>query len=112
MFVSSGSRLHEWAGRGRRALRQHWLFAALMLAAAALRAVVLLAYQHALIFPDRQRYLQYAHNFIIGQWIPDWLRTSGYSVLLMPAVLARNLTSVVTVQQLLRLVTGGLFYAQ
>jgi hypothetical protein len=111
MVVSRGSRPHEWAGRGRRALRRHWLFAALVLAAAALRAVVLLAYQQALIFPDSERYLQYAHNFIIGQWIPDWLRTSGYSVLLMPAVLARNLTSVVTVQHLLGLATAGLIYA-
>jgi hypothetical protein len=98
-------------GRGWRALRRHWLFAVLVTAATALRAVVLLAYQQALIFPDSERYLQYAHNFIIGQWIPDWLRTSGYSVLLMPAVLARNLTSVVTVQHLLGLATGVLIYA-
>jgi hypothetical protein len=111
MFRSRGSRRFEWAGRGRRALRQHWLFAVLVAAAAALRAVVLLAYQQALIFPDSERYLRYAHNFIIGQWIPDWLRTSGYSVLLMPAVLARNLTSVVTVQHLLGLATAVLIYA-
>jgi hypothetical protein len=110
MFRSRGTRWFEWAGRGRRALRQHWLFAVLLAAAAALRAVVLLAYQQALIFPDSERYLQYAHNFIIGQWIPDWLRTSGYSVLLMPAVLARNLTSVVTIQHLLGLATAVLIY--
>ena len=123
MFPSRGSRLvrpalapslraaHELAGRGRRAVRQHWLFAALLVAPATLRAVVLLAYQQALIFPDSERYLQYAHNFIIGQWIPDWLRPSGYSVLLIPAVLARNLTSVVTVQHLLGLATAALIYA-
>ena len=123
MFPSRGSRparpalgpslrvARELAGRGRRAVRQHWLFAAVLVAAAALRAVVLLAYQQALIFPDSERYLQYAHNFIIGQWIPDWLRTSGYSVLLIPAVLARNLTSVVTVQHLLGLATAVLIYA-
>jgi hypothetical protein len=111
MFRIRGSRLHEWAGRGRPALRRHWLFAVLVVAATGLRAVVLLAYQQAFIFPDSERYLQYAHNFIIGQWIPDWLRTSGYSVLLMPAVLARNLTSVVTVQHLLGLATAALIYA-
>src|SRR6516162_6629919 len=123
MFPSRGSRLarlalapslrvaRELAGRGRRAVRQHWLFAIVLVAGAALRAVVLLAYQQALIFPDSERYLQYAHNFIIGQWIPDWLRTSGYSMLLMPAVLARNLTSVVTVQHLLGLATAVLIYA-
>ena len=123
MFPSRGSRLarpalgpslraaRELTGRGRRAVRQHWLFAVVLVAATALRAVVLLAYQQALIFPDSERYLQYAHNFIVGQWIPDWLRTSGYSMLLIPAVLARNLTSVVTVQHLLGLATAVLIYA-
>ena len=123
MFASRGSRLarpalaqcrrlaHELAGRGRRTLRQHWLFAVIALCATALRAVVQLAYQQALIFPDSERYLQYAHNFIIGQWIPDWLRTSGYSILLIPAVLAHNLASVVAVQHLLGLATAVLIYA-
>ena len=81
------SRLHEWVGRGLSALRRHWLFAALVLAATALRAVVLLAYQQALIFPDSVRYLQYAHNFTAGHWSPDALRQSGYSVLLIPVAL-------------------------
>ena len=123
MFASRGSRLarpaltqcrrlaHELAGRGRRTLRQHWLFAVIVLCATALRAVVQLAYQQALIFPDSERYLQYAHNFVIGQWIPDWLRTSGYSILLIPAVLAHNLASVVAVQHLLGLATAVLIYA-
>ncbi len=123
MFASRGSRLarpaltqsrrlaHELAGRSRRALRQHWLFAVIVVCATALRAVVQLAYQQALIFPDSERYLQYAHNFIIGQWIPDWLRTSGYSILLIPAVLAHNLASVVAVQHLLGLATAVLIYA-
>src|SRR3974377_686693 len=102
MSPSRGSRLpgrelasplrvaHGLAGRGRRAVRRHWLFAIALMAAVALRAVVLLAYQQALIFPDSERYLQYAHNFIIGQWIPDWLRTSGYSVVLIAAGLGRK----------------------
>jgi hypothetical protein len=103
--------VHEFAGRSRRAVRQHWLFAVLAVGGTALRVVVQLAYQQALIFPDSERYLQYAHNFIIGQWIPDWLRTSGYSFLLMPAVLAHNLASVVAVQHLLGLATAVLIYA-
>jgi Dolichyl-phosphate-mannose-protein mannosyltransferase len=115
MSRSRGSRLArlplEWVGRGRRALRRHWLFAVLALCGAGLRVVVQLAYQQALIFPDSERYLQYAHNFIIGQWIPDWLRTSGYSFLLIPAVLAHNLASVVAVQHLLGLATAVLIYA-
>jgi hypothetical protein len=115
MSPSRGSRLArpvlEWVGRGRRAVRRHWLFAILALCGTGLRVVVQLAYQQALIFPDSERYLQYAHNFIIGQWIPDWLRTSGYSFLLIPAVLAHNLASVVTVQHLLGLATAVLIYA-
>src|SRR5579863_834181 len=101
----------QLAGRGRREVRQHWLFTIIAVCGTAIRVVVLLAYQQALIFPDSERYLQYAHNFIIGQWIPDWLRTSGYSFLLIPAVLAHNLTSVVTVQHLLGLATAVLIYA-
>ena len=57
---------------------------ALLVLAAALRGVVLAAYQPALIFPDSVRYLQYAHNFIDGRWSPDALRQSGYSVLIIP----------------------------
>jgi len=110
-FASARRAASGAAGRGRRAVRRHWLFAALAGCATALRVVVLLAYQQALIFPDSERYLQYAHNFIIGQWVPDWLRTSGYSFLLIPAVLARNLTSVVAVQHLLGLATAALIYA-
>jgi Dolichyl-phosphate-mannose-protein mannosyltransferase len=123
MVPSRGSRLARptlapaWrlargaAGRGRRAVRQHWLFAVIAVCATALRVVVQFAYQQALIFPDSERYLQYAHNFIIGQWIPDWLRTSGYSFLLIPAVLAHNLASVAAVQHLLGLATAVLIYA-
>ena len=92
-------------------MREHWLFAVFAVCAAGLRAVVLLAYQQALIFPDSERYLQYASSFINGQWIPDWLRTVGYSFLLIPAVLAHNLTWVVTIQHLLGLATAVLIYA-
>ena len=76
-----------------------------------LRAVVQLAYQPALIFPDSERYLQYSWHFISGNWSPDWLRTSGYSLLLIPAVLIRNLAVVAAVQHLLGLATAVLVYA-
>jgi hypothetical protein len=99
------------AGRGRIALRRHWLFAAVAGCAAGLRVVVQLAYQPALIFPDSVRYLQYAHNFVTGSWSPDWLRTSGYSLLLIPAALTHNLASVAAVQHLLGLATATLVYA-
>jgi hypothetical protein len=109
-LAGSRRRAREFAGRGRGALRRHWLFAIVMGCATALRVVVQLAYQPALIFPDSERYLQYAHNFIIGQWIPDWLRTSGYSLLLIPAVLTHNLAVVAAVQHLLGLATAAVIY--
>src|SRR5208282_5278456 len=76
---------HESAGRCRDAVRRHWLFVVVAGCGTALRVVVQLAYQPALIFPDSERYLQYTQAFINGQWAPDWLRTSGYSLLLIPA---------------------------
>lgn len=91
--------------------RRHWLFGVVAVCATALRAVVLLAYQPALIFPDSERYLEYAWRFLNGHWSPDYLRTSGYSLLLVPAVLTRNLTVAAVVQHLLGLATAVLIYA-
>lgn len=102
---------HQFAERSRRGLRRHWLFAVVLACGTALRVAVQLAYQPALIFPDSERYIQYAWHFVNGHWSPDWLRTSGYSLLLFPAVLARNLTVVAVVQHLLGLATAVLIYA-
>jgi hypothetical protein len=102
---------HEFAGRCRGMLRRHWLFAAVAGCATVLRAVVQLAYQPALIFPDSERYLEYAWRFAIGHWSPDSLRTSGYSLLLIPAVLTRNLAVVAAAQHLLGLATAVPIYA-
>jgi hypothetical protein len=101
----------EFAGRCRRGLGRHWPFAVVAGCATALRVVVQLAYQPALIFPDSERYLQYAWHFANGHWSPDWLRTSGYSLLLIPAVLTRNLAVVAVAQHLLGLATAVLIYA-
>jgi Dolichyl-phosphate-mannose-protein mannosyltransferase len=98
-------------GLGRQGLGRHWLFAVVAGCAAALRAVVQVAYQPALIFPDSERYLAYAWHFINGHWSPDWMRTSGYSLMLIPAVLIRNLAVVALVQHLLGLATAVLIYA-
>jgi hypothetical protein len=123
MFAPRGSRLAlsalarsrrlaaELTGRGLGVVRRNWLFAIVAGCATALRAVVQLAYQPALIFPDSERYLQYADNFIAGHWTPDWLRTSGYSLLLIPAVLAHNLAAVAAAQHLIGLATAVLIYA-
>jgi Dolichyl-phosphate-mannose-protein mannosyltransferase len=91
--------------------RRHWLFAVAAVCATALRAVVQLAYQPALIFPDSERYLEFAWRFVNGHWSPDWIRSSGYSLLLLPAVLTRNLAVVAVAQHLLGLATAVLIYA-
>src|ERR1035441_9328709 len=113
MFPPPWSRvaMSALARRGRDAVRRHWLFTVVAGCATALRAVVQLAYQPALIFPDSERYLQYAHSFVTGTWSPDWLRTSGYSLLLIPAVLTHNLTGVAAIQHLLGLATAVPVYA-
>jgi Dolichyl-phosphate-mannose-protein mannosyltransferase len=102
---------HEFTMWCRRMSRRHWLLLVVLGCGAVLRAVVMLAYQPAFIFPDSERYLQYAQNFTSGQWSPDWLRTSGYSLLLIPAVLLRNLTVVSAGQHVLGLATAVLIYA-
>ena len=84
--------------RIRRGLRRHWMFAALLVLATALRAVVFAAYHPALIFPDSVRYLQYAHNFADGHWSVDALRQSGYSVLITPVMLLHDLWIIPLVQ--------------
>ena len=84
---------------------------ALLVLAAALRGVVLAAYHPALIFPDSVRYLQYAHNFIVGRWSPDALRQSGYSVLIIPIAALHEEWLVPLTQHLAGLATAVLVYA-
>src|ERR1700730_5541233 len=98
--------------RCRRGLRQHWPLLRVAGCAAALRAVVLLAYRPALIFPDSERYLQYAQQYIAGHWAPDWLRTSAYSLLLIPPVLIHNLIVVPFAQHLLPLAPPTRLFAR
>jgi len=92
-------------------LREHWVFAALLVLGAVIRAVVQAAYDPALIFPDSVRYLQYAHNFAAGQWSPDALRQSGYSVLIIPLALLHDLWIIPLAQHLAGLATAGLVYS-
>ena len=92
-------------------LRRHWIFAVLLVLAAALRGVVLAAYHPALIFPDSVRYLQYAHNFTTGHWSPDALRQSGYSVAIIPMAVLHELWLLPLTQHLAGLATAGLVYA-
>ena len=99
------------ARRAGRRLQRHWLFATLLILGAALRAVVFVAYHPALIFPDSVRYLQYAHNFTVGQWTADALRQSGYSVLIIPVMLLHDLWIIPLAQHLAGLATAVLVYA-
>src|SRR2546430_6042427 len=92
-------------------LRGHWVFAGLVVLAAALRGVVLAAYHPALIFPDSVRYLQYAHNFTTGHWSPDALRQSGYSVLIIPIAALHDPWLIPLTQHLAVLATAVLVYA-
>ena len=87
------------------------MFAALLAGGAALRGVVFAAYHPALIFPDSVRYLQYAHAFADGRWSVDELRQSGYSVLIIPAVLLHAMWLIPLVQHLVGLATAALVYA-
>ena len=95
----------------RAGLRRHWLVAALLVLAAALRAVVFAAYHPALVFPDSVRYLQYAQSFADGRWTVDGLRQSGYSVLIIPVMLLHDMWIIPLVQHLAGLATAVLVYA-
>jgi len=97
--------------RARAGLRRHWVFALLLVLAAALRGVVFAAYHPALIFPDSVRYLQYAHNFASGHWSVDELRQSGYSILIIPALLLHGMWIIPLAQHLVGLATAALVYA-
>ncbi len=94
-----------------RGLRRHWLIAALLRLAAALRGVVLFAYRPALIFPDSLRYLQFAQRFASGHWSPDTIRPSGYSILLIPAAALHALFLIPLAQHALGLAEGVMIYA-
>jgi hypothetical protein len=98
-------------GRALNALRRHWLIAALLVLAAALRVIVAIAYRPALIFPDSQRYLQYAERFAAGHWAPDSIRQSGYSILIIPAAALHALITIPVAQHLLGLAAGVTIYA-
>jgi Dolichyl-phosphate-mannose-protein mannosyltransferase len=109
--VGSGTDRLTLLDGARRQLCRHWLFAALLVLAAALRAVVSVAYHPALIFPDSVRYIQYAHSFAAGHWSVDSLRQSGYSVLIIPVMLLHDLGVIPLVQHLVGLATAVLVYA-
>lgn len=79
-------------------LRRHWLLVLLLTAGLALRVVVQLAYQPALLYIDSFRYLA-----DLGIFYPGGINPIGYGVVLLPLLLIGNLAFVAAVQHLLGL---------
>lgn len=79
-----------------RALRQHWLLALLVLAGAALRIVVYLAYRPALLYIDSFRYLS-----DVGVFYPGGINPVGYEYFILPLLWIGGLSAVAATQALL-----------
>ena len=89
-----------------RSAGRHWLIALLVLGGAALRLVVQLAYQPALLYIDSFRYLD-----DLGFFFPGGINPIGYELLLLgPLLLIGNLSFVAAVQHLLGLALGVAIY--
>src|SRR5215210_965333 len=88
------------------AARRHWAFVLLLASGAGLRAVALLAYRPALIYPDSRWYLETA-----GALHPSTYRPIGYPVFLALLPLRDGLAVVPFAQHLLALATAVLLYA-
>ncbi|WP_236622974.1 hypothetical protein [Saccharopolyspora rectivirgula] len=84
-----------------RFLRQHWLLALFVLAGAALRGVVMLAYRPALLYIDSFRYLN-----DLGVFFPGGINPIGYELFLWPLLAVGDLTFVVAVQHLMGMALG------
>jgi len=102
-------------GRGRLSaarelLRTHWVFAAVLALAVAVRAGVAIAYRPAIFFGDSWAYLDLAYNGTPVGLAPD--RPSGYPLLIdLLSVAGRSLAAITTAQHLAGLAVGALVYA-
>jgi hypothetical protein len=102
-----GARPAWWEAVGR-----HRLFLGLLVGGTLLRVVVQLAYRPALVFPDTGTYLADAWNFAHGRLVPDPIRTSGYSLFLVPLVeLVHHLFLAAVANHVLGLGSAILVYA-
>src|SRR5438445_12073825 len=89
--------VRSWAPRVRSTLARHWLFAAFVLVALSLRAIISVAYWPALeIHADSYDYLRLAHALIPGWWHP-----SGYALFLAPFSVIGQLAAVVVFRPLM-----------
>ena len=90
-----------------RVVAGHRLFAVLLVAAAAVRVLVQIAYRPALFFyGDSFAYLENA-----AKLQPEPIRPTGYPALLRAVLVVHDLAAVPAVQHLLGLATGVLVYA-
>ncbi len=86
---------------------RHRLFSALLLAAAALRAVTQVAYRPALLFyGDSLSYLANASRLA-----PETIRPAGYPAFLRAVLAVHDLAVVPAIQHVFGLLVGGLVYA-
>jgi hypothetical protein len=94
-------------GRVARFARRHALFGAVLLAAAAVRVIVILGFRGALLTPDSTDYLADT----VGKVMPGLVRPSGYPVMLWLLKPFHSLAVVVAVQHGLGLGLGVAGYA-
>ncbi len=89
------------------ALTRHWLFAAVLVPAIALRAIAMLGFRWALWFNDSYQYVQDA----VGSFRPDQTRPSGYSIYLRALEPFHNYAVVTISQHVMGVGIGVMMYA-
>ena len=94
-----------WAGRAGSLLARHWLFAAVLAGAVALRAVVMVGYPPAMWFNDSYRYVTDAIHLATNP-----ARPSGYAFFLRLLLPFHSFTLVAALQHLMGLATGTGIY--
>lgn len=95
-----------WAGRAGSFLARHWLFTAVLVGAAALRAVVMLGYPPVMWFNDSYRYVSDAIHLATN---PS--RPSGYPFFLRLLMPFHSFALVAALQHLMGLAMGAGIYA-
>ena len=104
--VAAQARAPGWAERARGLLARHWLFVAVLTAAAALRVVVMLGYPPVMWFNDSYRYVGDAVHLATS---PS--RPSGYPFFLRLLMPLHSFALVAALQHLMGLAMGAGIYA-
>lgn len=85
---------------------RHWLFGIVLLAATAVRVVVMLGYPGPLLYPDSSNYVRAAKPLVPGPVNP-----SGYPILLRLLDPLHSLAAVIAIQHAMGLAVGVMGYA-